>query len=88
MADSLIKTPADLSNPRDAKFTAKTPAVGAGASGADTLVTQPDSLYCPANVVSSSLKPAKNSNEQGTSLSQAVSVDFGTGTHSSPDQKR
>jgi len=104
MADELVKVPADLTSPRNAKFSAKTPAAGAGEGGKDSLMVQPDNLYCPSAMesdgndkpvptdrsakVSANFKLAKNNNETGTSLSKVDSVDFGTGKHSSPDQKR
>lgn len=88
MADALVKAPADLTSPRNAKFTAKTPTAGSGEQGADQLVSLSSGQCSPGSVTGSDFKTAQNSNESGKSLGVAVSVDFGTGTHSSPDQKR
>lgn len=38
--------------------------------------------------VSANFKVMSNSNEAGTSVGSGVSVDFGDGMHSSPDQKK
>lgn len=38
--------------------------------------------------VSANFKVSSNSNEAGTSVGTGVSVDFGDGKHSSPDQKK
>lgn len=88
MADALVKAPADLTSPRNAKFTAKTPAAGSGEQGADQLVSQSPAQCSPNTATGSDFKAGQNSNESGKSLSVAVGVDFGTGEHTSPDQKR
>lgn len=85
----LASLPTRLSNPDSMSgkdFKAKTPAVGAD-GGAGSLFKQTPDQMCPGDVTGSDFKEQKNSNEGGTSLGYKVSVDFGSGMHSSPDQK-
>jgi hypothetical protein len=41
-----------------------------------------------SRVIESNFKTQKNTGEMGTSMGTGVSVDFGTGMHASPDQKK
>ncbi len=86
----LASLPTRLSNPDSMSgkdFKAKTPAEGSGEDGMDQLYKQSPTQMCPGDVTGTDFKTQQNSNEGGTSLSYKVSVDFGDGEHTSPDQK-
>jgi hypothetical protein len=85
----LASLPTRLSNPDSMSgkdFKAKTPAVGADA-GKGSLYVQSPNQMSPGDATAADFKPQTNSDESGTSVSYKVSVDFGDGMHTSPDQK-